>query len=231
VDSSVDSTAPLFGFAGDSSTTRGIVNAKRFFKWFAIYGTAVLLIRIFLFQVLTVGSDSFLPTWDRGERVWVNKVAYRLGDPIRGDVIVFSACDVNRFVPLTTECNWRDRRDYFKRVAGAPGDTIEIREGTLYVNGDPERIEETPEIVVDGKGRSLRVSRANLLGSEYGLALPVEPGVRCNGPLVTFGPVRVGAEEYFVLGDNRMHSFDSRFFGSVPKEYIKGRALGGAEAG
>jgi signal peptidase I len=88
-------------------------------------------------------------------------------------------------------------KDFIKRVIGTPGDEIEIRNKKLYRNGKPVGDEPYAKYTE-----------------------PVEPGPRDN-----FGPVTVPADHVFVMGDNRDHSFDSRFWGFVPYEDIKGKAF------
>lgn len=169
-----------------------------------------------------VPTGSMKPTILEGDLVLVNKLAYDLkvpftthqlskwSDPERGDIVVlFSPKDGTRLV---------------KRVIGLPGDTIELRNEILYVNGVPERYS-----MLDAKSfrRDVREDPNPLVAIEhlgtvdhYVMALPSRAAMR------TFGPYQVPAGRYFVMGDSRDNSMDSRFFGTVPRDQIVGRASG-----
>lgn len=154
-------------------------------EWLAlIVGALViaLVIKTFLFQAFYIPSESMLPTLKVRDRVLVNKVSYSLHDVNRGDIVVFKA-------PPGTETE--EIRDLVKRVVGLPGETVEGRNGHVYLNG-------------------------RLLEEPY---LP--PGVRSKD----FGPEKVPAGRYFVLGDNRQFSKDSTYFHSIRRSEIIGRAF------
>ncbi|WP_227766682.1 signal peptidase I [Zhaonella formicivorans] len=144
----------------------------------AIAVILAFVIRIFLFQPFYIPSGSMEPTLMIGDRIIVNKITYRFSEPKRGDVIVFK-------YPL------EPKRDYIKRVVGLPGETLEIKDGTLYINDRP-----TPE--------------------EY---LPP------NVPLADYGPITIPKNAYFMMGDNRSNSQDSRFWGTLQRDYIIGKAV------
>ncbi len=190
-------------------------------------------IRSLLLVVLLVGSfrsaiadwndvptGSMKPTILEGDRIVVNKLAYDLrvpftswrlahwGDPKRGDIVIlFSPADGKRLV---------------KRVIGLPGDTISMRGDRLVVDGHPAVYEPLPQDAVRGLGDE---GRGRLLAEECvgGTAHPVmvTPGVPA---MRSFGPVSVPVGDYFVMGDNRDESGDSRYFGFVPRSRIVGRA-------
>ncbi len=160
-----------------------------------------------------VPSGSMMPSLLPGDLVWVNKLAYDLkvpfttrhlatwGDPRRGDVAVFySPADGVRLV---------------KRVIGLPGDTVEARGDRLLINGEPVAYALLP---ADAGSEAVLAEEA-LTGRNH--PVQVLPGRRA---LRTFGPVRVPAGSYFMMGDNRDDSHDSRFFGSVPRASVIGRA-------
>jgi len=165
-----------------------------------------------------VPSGSMIPSLLPGDLVWVNKLAYDLkvpfttrhlagwGDPERGDVAVFySPADGARLV---------------KRVIGLPGDVVESRGDRLIINGAP--LGYAPigsDGGAAGSPRAVIQAEEALAGRPHPVqVMPARPALR------TFGPVRVPAGCYFMLGDNRDDSHDSRFFGSVPRRSIIGRA-------
>jgi signal peptidase I len=157
-----------------------------------------------------VPSGSMRPTIVEGDYLLVNKLAYDLkmpfsgrtlvewGGPQRGDIVVFRP-------PGETE-------RYVKRVVGVPGDVLELRDNRLYVNGEPTSRPRAP-------GRGVRVEREVLEGRGHAILLsPDRPS-----PLDSFEPLVVPPGHYFVMGDNRDDSKDSRYFGVVPRERIVGR--------
>jgi len=169
-----------------------------------------LLLKTFLIQAFFIPSESMVPTLDVGDRVLVNKVVFDLRDPRRGEVVVFRDDDGfagvdTRSIPqrvvdfLTSGLGTTpNERDFIKRIIGLPGDTIEVREDVVLVNGQP-----LPEDVA----------------SEGGYLASPEMGQ-------TFGPFVVPDGSYFVMGDNRVNSADSRsYLGTIPRDDLIGRAF------
>lgn len=170
-----------------------------------------------------VPTGSMNPTILEGDLIYVNKVAYdlrfpltkyrlaRWSDPERGDIVIcFSPDDGSRLI---------------KRVIGLPGETVEMRDNTLLLNGapvgyrqiDPEYAEQLPDKV---RGRCV-LATEELDGSPHAvMSVPSVVAVR------DFGPVKVPQGSYFVMGDNRDNSRDSRYFGFVQRESIVGKARG-----
>ena len=160
-----------------------------------------------------VPTGSMRPTILVGDRILVNKLAYDLkvpfsnirlstwSDPQRGDIIVFrSPADGKRLV---------------KRVAAVLGDVIEMRNDRLFLNGQPASYEASDAVT----GKSALVFDETVAGRTHPVMIcPSKPALR------SFGPVRVPAGRYFVMGDNRDESFDSRYFGFVARDVIVGRA-------
>ncbi len=142
------------------------------------------LIIAFIAQSFLVEGTSMEPSLHHGQRLMVEKVSYRFGEPNRGEVVVF-------------RYPGDQRRKFIKRIIGLPGDEITIKNGFLHING-------------------LRMDENYINGPTYGTY---------SAP--TFGPVFVPEGHYFVLGDNRRNSDDSRFpdVGFVPKKNLVGRAL------
>jgi signal peptidase I len=170
-----------------------------------------------------VPTGSMKPTILEGDRVFVNKLAYDLkipfttwhigqwGNPRRGDIVVFySPYDEQRLV---------------KRVVGLPGDRIELQHDNLILNGEPVTYEPLPtEVLRDlapaDRGRHTYATE-QLAGRPHAVAaLPGVPARR------DFGPFVVPDGCYFMMGDNRDDSFDSRYYGPVARKRILGRATG-----
>src|SRR3954453_16108368 len=168
-----------------------------------------------------VPSGSMKPTILEGDRVFVNKLAYDLkvpfttlyiaqwSNPNRGDIVVFySPKDGTRLV---------------KRTVGLPGDTIELRNNQLVINGDAVEYkpiaEELLRDVTAKDGSTSVYSDERLPNRSHSVAaIPAVPAMR------NFGPYRVPENSYFMMGDNRDDSFDSRYFGPVARKQIVGRA-------
>ena len=170
-----------------------------------------------------VPTGSMKPTILEGDRIFVNKLAYDLkvpfttwhiaewSNPQRGDIVVFySPKDCKRLV---------------KRVIGLPGDTVELRDERLVINGQPvEYASPDPEMPVQLPG----VERERSIFATEKLPACPHAVMAINGvpAMRTFGPMHVPVGHYFMMGDNRDDSFDSRYFGTVARDQIVGRATG-----
>lgn len=186
-----------------------------------VFALIVFAVRSSLADWNDVPTGSMKPTILEGDRVFVNKLAYDLkvpfttwhiaewGNPQRGDIVVFySPHDGQRLV---------------KRVVGLPGDVVEMRNEQLILNGQPVTYAaldaKTPRQFPDGELARGRFATEQLPNRAHAvMALPMVPAKR------TFEPVRVPEGHYFMMGDNRDNSFDSRFWGAVPRKQIIGRA-------
>jgi len=168
-----------------------------------------------------VPSGSMQPTILVGDRVLVNKLAYDLkvpfttwhiakwSNPQRGDIVVF-------FSP-------KDGTRLIKRVIGLPGDTVELRNDRLLINGQPmDYTTLEPQIPgqLSGPERARGIFATEQLPSHAHAVMAINgiPAIR------SFGPVHVSDGHYFMMGDNRDNSFDSRYFGTVDRSQIVGRA-------
>jgi signal peptidase I len=138
-----------------------------------------LVIIVFLYQPVKVEGTSMAPLLSDQERIFINKFVYRFEPIERRDVVVF-------WYPLDRS------KSFIKRVIGLPGESVEIRQGVVYVNG-------------------------------HAISEPYVPPQYADAS--DYGPIRVPQGSYFVMGDHRISSNDSRVFGSVPIEYIYGRAV------
>lgn len=170
-----------------------------------------------------VPTGSMEPTILPGDRIFVNKLAFglrvpftdqwvtRWGAPERGDIVIcFSPKDGTRLV---------------KRVVGIPGDTVELKDNVLTVNGAASQYGlldvHTQDQIEAGRRGMSRFATETLTGREHAVMFSPWVPARRN-----FGPATLGAGEYFMMGDNRDNSGDSRIFGVVHEDMIQGRALG-----
>ena len=138
-----------------------------------------LVIIVFLYQPVKVEGTSMAPLLSDQERIFINKFVYRFEPIQRGDVVVF-------WYPLDHS------KSFIKRVVGLPGETVQIRQGAVYVDG---KIVPEPYVPPQYEDPS------------------------------DFGPKLVPPDSYFVMGDHRISSNDSRVFGAVASRYIYGRAV------
>lgn len=141
---------------------------------------AVVVI-LFLYQPVKVEGTSMMPALRDQERIFINKFVYKFGiqEVSRGDMVVF-------WFPQDPT------KSYIKRVIGAPGDLVQVDNGTVFVNGKPIAEDYVPEEYRD---------RMSTL------------------------PMRVPADHYYVMGDHRSSSNDSRAWGPVARKYIYGKAV------
>ncbi|MFZ5482051.1 MAG: signal peptidase I [Myxococcota bacterium] len=186
----------------------------------------VLVIRSILIEPFQIPSGSMVPTLAIGDFILVSKVTYGLrvpftnveiaplGEPERGDVVVF-------VYPPTQDT---ERLDYIKRIVGLPGDTIEVRDDVLFVNGaEQARTLETSTTYVDQYCRpeEMRQFAEALDGAPH----PVLQSTSYARRMADYGPRTVPDGHYFVMGDNRDNSADSRVWGFVPRENVRGKAM------
>ena len=190
-------------------------------RWWLIICLVVFSLRSSLADWSDVPTGSMKPTIIEGDRVFVNKLAYDLkvpfttchlaqwGDPQRGDIVVF-------FSP-------RDGQRLVKRVVGLPGDTVELRHNSLVINAQPiQYLPGEQELLRDAaapdRARSVYAVEQLAAHRHAVAAIPSVPALRDYGPYV------VPADHYFMMGDNRDNSFDSRYFGPVDRKRIVGQA-------
>jgi len=140
----------------------------------------IVPIRYFIMQPFFVRGASMHPTFESGDYLVINEVGYRIDDPERGDVIVFK--------PPQNEGQF-----YIKRIVGLPGETVSVKDGSVYVGKDLFSLELLEEGYIEGS----------------------TPGNKT---------IQLSYNEYFVLGDNRNASSDSRNWGALPRGNIIGKA-------
>lgn len=155
---------------------------KKFISYLFIVFVMSVFMAIYVVQMTSVQGSSMEPELKDGQRILVNKIIYRSQEPKRYDVIVF------RYL-------YKDSEYYCKRIIGLPGETVQIMDGSVYIDG--EKLEEPFERVY--------IQNAKRAGE----------------------PVVLGEDEYFVLGDNRNFSSDSREpdIGNVKRVQILGKAF------
>lgn len=209
--------------------------------WIAYTGSffpviaAVFLFRSFLFEPFKIPSSSMLPTLQIGDLILVNKFTYGIrlpvvnkkvvpiNDPQRGDVMVFK-------FPKDPSL------DYIKRVVGVPGDKVVYRNKRLLINGKEISYEKLPEYLDEDRLQYYERFRENLTGVQHDILNDSKlPGYvpspdnfpqheLCSYNLEGF-ECTVPAGHYFMMGDNRDNSLDSRYWGFVPDRNIVGKAF------
>jgi signal peptidase I len=148
----------------------------------------VIPVRMLLFQPFMVKGSSMEPNYHSSDYLIIDELSYRLRDPQRGEVVVFQ-------YPLNTSVR------YIKRIIGLPGETIEIKNGEVFISraaGESKKIDET---------------------------LYLSAKVQEEWKNTNYGPLTLKSDEYFVMGDNRKYSSDSRAWGVLPTKDITGRVL------
>lgn len=196
-------------------------------------GFVASIVMFFFIQAFKIPSASMHNTLVEGDHLFVNKAVYGFRIPLtnihfgqfknieKGDIIVFEFPAKDR-TQLNCGGQAQYGRDFVKRVVALPGDKVEVKKGRLWVNdkevtNEPyavyENVERVPELDNDDPQLYQQIWQEHLLDNYLGLELRD-----------SFGPVTVPADTYFAMGDNRDNSCDSRFWGPVPRENIKGKA-------
>jgi signal peptidase I len=193
--------------------------AKAFFPVLAI----VLILRSFVAEPFRIPSSSMMPSLLIGDFILVNKFAYGLrlpitnqkfvpiGEPRRGDVVVFRP-------PHHPDQDW------IKRVIGLPGDTIGYRDHVVYVNGEPLHYRPIGQYIGKGKGQDMTgatLSAEALPGRTHPVLAREDLPFMMQGE----GEWQVPQGSYFVMGDNRDNSEDSRYWGFLPEQNLRGKAF------
>ena len=183
------------------ATTFKKSTVREYFESIVIAVILALFVRTWAVQAFKIPTGSMENNLLIGDHLLVNKFVFGptmsevekklpVREPRRGDIVVFKYPD-------------EPERDFIKRVIGLPGDTLELRNKKVYVNGQP--VDEPYVHFLEPASTSQEVTSFDVRER--------------------YGPVRVPDGQYFVMGDNRDNSQDSRYWGFLPRSYIKGRAL------
>ena len=170
---------------------------KKYNKWYIYVGCWILAafiiqpivsssIKLFIIQAYKIPSGAMKPTLQVGDHIIADKFTYRNSEPKRGDIAIF---------PFPEDPS----KDFIKRIVGMGGDTLEIRNKQVFINGEPYQ------------------ERYKVDNDSYIFPKNVQP--RDN-----YGPIKIPEDSLFVMGDNRDASYDSRFWGLVKKSSVKGKA-------
>lgn len=191
-----------------------------------------LVIRAFIVEPFRIPSGSMLPTLLIGDHLFVNKFVYGpkipfsdmrlpgLREPERGDIIVFTVAR-NRGETVPADRNpGLPREEFVKRIVGLPGDRVEVQGNKVFVNDVEMDIEPLPEKFRSPGGLDLDMLEVTDGAKQYQILDDPNRYFRERGPVTT-----VEEGRYFVLGDNRDHSKDSRYWGTVREAEIKGPAF------
>jgi signal peptidase I len=178
---------------------------REYFESIVIAVVLALFIRTFIVQAFKIPTGSMENNLLIGDHLLVNKfVSGPTGSPLEHALL--PVADPRRKDVVVFKYPEEPDRDFIKRVIGLPGEMVEVREKKVYINGQP-----------------LDEPYAHFLQP---VTTPSEfREVTSNDVRDRYGPVTVPANQYFVMGDNRDNSQDSRYWGFLPREYIKGRAL------
>ena len=204
---------------------------REFFESIGVALIAALIIRALIIQSYRIPTGSMKDTLLIGDFLLVNKFIYGINtpnriigtkiripstrlpgftEPDRGDIVVF------RFPDDVTV-------DYIKRCVAVAGDTVELINGSLYINGEPEGVEEYIEQKMDlEENRTIKYFR---ITKSDGQQYVIRKAASASQQMRSWGPKVVPEDHIFMMGDNRDNSFDSRMWGPLSNEYIVGRAL------
>ncbi len=185
---------------------------REYAEAFGVALVLAIILRTFFIQAYKIPSGSMEPTLLVGDHIIVNKLDYgfRLPDSIFGLTPFASQIPYGKYLFQIEPTRRGDvvvfvfpedkSKDFIKRVVGIPGDTVEVRAGVLYLNG---------QRVPDRHAHFEKSLAERVLSSQEDY----------------MGPLKLAPNQYFMMGDNRDHSYDSRFWGPVTRDAIEGRAI------
>jgi len=177
--------------------------AREYLEALVVAVILALFVRTFAIQAFKIPTSSMEPNLLIGDHLFVNRLMYAPSSGALEDALLAKR-DVRRGDVVVFRFPGNPDKDYVKRVVGLPGETVEVRERTVLIDGAP--LDESAYVHFQGAGPE---------DPEFGLRATRRP----------WGPEKVPAGQLFVLGDNRDNSNDSRYWGFLPRELVKGRAL------
>ncbi|MCK5916942.1 MAG: signal peptidase I [Cocleimonas sp.] len=192
-------------------------------KTFLIFISFLFIFRGAIADWHPVPTGSMKPTILEGDVIWENKLAYdlqipftdislaRLGEPERGDIIVFTS-------------KAADKR-MIKRLIGLPGETVQIKRNQLYINGKLANYSKLYDPKLEPLREGDKEEGAYMLESLGNLmhVMQIKPE-HYNPAMKNYGPITIPKDQYFMMGDNRDNSADSRYYGLIPRSEIRGHA-------
>ncbi len=199
----------------------------------AFLGTILLflVIRTFLVEAFRIPSGSMIPSLLIGDWLFVNKLVYGphipftdvnlpgYAEPKRGEVVVF----ISPYQPDEAARGADPEPTLVKRLVGLPGDTVHMRDAVLHVNGVPQRQGHAADL--NPKGDPDETSELFAWQQQYALATSRFGPAPATPTHDRWGPLVVPPRHFFMLGDNRYNSKDSRYWGVVPRENLRGRPI------
>ena len=187
---------------GETRTPPSKSTVREYFESILVAVVLALFVRTFVFQAFKIPTGSMKPNLLVGDHLLVNKFAFApVAFPLERAVLPMR--EIHRTDVLVFKFPEDPDRDFIKRVIGLPGDTVELRNQTVLVNGTP---------LVEPY-------------AHYLFPPAPEDGTDGHDLRRKYGPVTVPPAHYFMMGDNRDDSQDSRYWGFLPAHYVKGRAL------
>ena len=173
---------------------------REYFESLVIAVVMALFVRTFVFQAFKIPTGSMEPNLLVGDHLIVNKMIFAPA-ATRVEQALLPGRSIERGDIVVFKYPKDPERDFIKRVIGLPGERLELRQKRIYINDQP-------------------------LDEPYAHFQPPGPGPASPGDLrVNYGPVTVPRGQYFMMGDNRDYSEDSRYWGFLPGTYVKGQAL------
>ncbi len=225
---------------GQGTEEEGQTRAAAIWEQAWTLGLAILIalgIRAFVVEPFRIPSGSMLPTLLIGDHLFVNKFVYGpripftdirlpgLREPERGDIVVFEVArgpgGIDSGIFPADERPELPQDDFVKRIVGLPGDELSVVNGRVFVNGEEMSWADSGETFVDAHGRTLSWYRESLNGCVHDVLDDPVPGVGGAPPRTLVVP----EGRYFMMGDNRDWSNDSRVWGTVRLEEMKGPAF------
>ena len=183
-----------------AETTFRKSTAREYFESLVVAVILALFVRTFGFQAFKIPTGSMEPNLLVGDHLLVNKFIF--GPATSGlERTLLPMRQVERGEVLVFKFPEEPERDFIKRVIGLPGETLEYKDQRVFINGMP------------------------LIEPYAHYQLPATGEGNSSDPRVRYGPVTIPADHYFMMGDNRDDSQDSRYWGFLPASYVKGRAL------